>query len=125
MAPDLVALLTSNGVPAEVVEQLRADDCLTVKLFSKWAATRSDIKELIVDKVSGLAKPALAVASVGQAVEEAGAIVAEQTKRSAAGLDSETVDDPLQLAVQLQLELAWSKKYAFELEPKYQPSNSC
>ena len=124
MHTDLTALLTANNVPQEVIAQLESDGCTNLKLFSQWAKTREDIKVLILDKIANLARVPLAMASVAQSLEEATAIVSEQTKRSAQGLDSEIADDPLQFAIQQQLEQAWSKKYSFELEPKYQPSNS-
>ena len=45
-------------------------------------------------------------------------------KRSAEGLDPERADEPLIHSVQQALENNFSAKYCWQLEPKYQPSNS-
>jgi len=124
MADDLRQLLLANMVPQECVDLLQKDGCINLKLFSKWAPDRAAMQSLVLDKVPSHKISVQALASLLQTHDEATSIVTEMTKRTSAGLDPSSMDEPLLHAVQQALEAKLTQKYSWQLEPKYQPSNS-
>ena len=124
MEADLEALLVSNAVPGPIIDMLKAEGCFSIRLFSKWAPTRSDVQTLVLDKVQSHKTSVLAMASLLQASDEAAALTLATVKRGVEGVNPETVDEPLMTAVQEQLEKAFCTRYAWELEPRYQPANN-
>ena len=124
MSDDLRQLLLANMVPQECVDLLQKDGCINLKLFSKWAPDRAAMQSLVLDKVPSHKTSVQALASLLQTHDEATSIVTEMTKRTSAGLDPSSMDEPLLHAVQQALEAKFVQKYSWQLEPKYQPSNS-
>ena len=124
MVDDLKQLLVSNMVPQECITLLETEGCINMKLFSKWAPDRATMQSLVLDKCPNYKTSVQALAALLQTFDEAAGIVAEMTRRSSAGLDPESVDEPLLHAVQQALEAKFVKRYSWQLEPKYQPSNS-
>ena len=124
MVDELRELLTSNMVPKECIDQLEADGCINMKLFSKWAPDRQSMQTLVLDKCATAKTSVQALAALLQTFDECVAIVAEMNRRSSAGIDPEMADEPLLHAVQQALEAKFSSRYSWQLEPKYQPANT-
>ena len=124
MEADLEALLVSNAVPGPIIDMLKAEGCFSIRLVSKWAPTRSDVQTLVLDKVQSHKTSVLAMAALLQASDEAAALTVATVKRGVEGVNPETVDEPLLTVVQEQLEKAFCARYAWELEPRYQPANN-
>lgn len=124
MIDDLRQLLVSNMVPQECIDLLETEGCINMKLFSKWAPDRASMQALVLDKCPTYKASVQALAALLQTFDEAVAIVTEMTRRSSAGLDPDSVDEPLLHAVQQALEAKFMKKYSWQLEPKYQPANA-
>lgn len=124
MIDDLKQLLVSNMVPQECIDLLEQEGCVNMKLFSKWAPDRQTMQALVLDKCPTHKASVQALAALLQTFDETAAIVTEMTRRSSAGLDPESVDEPLLHAVQQALEAKFVKRYSWQLEPKYQPANT-
>ena len=43
-------LLKQNDVNSDIIERLRATGCTTIKLFSNWVESKSELKADVVDQ---------------------------------------------------------------------------
>jgi hypothetical protein len=119
----LSAILTANDVPQSAIDWMAANGCNTLKKLANWTESVATIKDDLLDLTPAKdSRPALA--SLRQSWREAEALVARGVKRGAEGLPDEASDDPLPQAVQDALEQAFSKKYSWQLEPRWSPCDS-
>ena len=109
MNSDLVAALLANAVPQAAIDHMPSKGCLTIKQLANWTENRSEVADGFFLS-SPHAKDPATVAGTKQAWRELSAIVDRQVKRTAEGLDSEIMDEPLHFAIQQSMEVAFKTK---------------
>lgn len=92
-------LVDRNGVNADTVKWLEDNHCLTVANFANWVDSKSEIKDMIHQKIPSVKDNVADLANTKMAWREADAQVSRGVKRAADGLESEAIDDPLQIEI--------------------------
>lgn len=124
VSSDLQALLGANNVPREVQDAMATLGCTTVKIFANWVESRSEIQEHLLNACAAHRANRAALAGLKQAWREADALISRGVKRGMEGLSEEALDDPLPHPVQTLMEKEFTDHYHFELEPRFQGSDS-
>ena len=87
METGLRALLTTNGVDAQVIAWLGSDTqmCRTMKVFANWVDNRNELQAAVLEHIADFRTSRAQLGALKQAWREAEGIVARGLKRVADG----------------------------------------
>jgi hypothetical protein len=91
---------------------------LTIKDFANIVDVRSELNDAVFKQVTAIQnKRNVELAKLKQAWREAEGLVARGLKRSAEGVEEESLDEPLHVDVQRNIEKEFTKYYKFTIKP--------
>ena len=121
---DLLRLLESNDVHADVYEWCVKSKCNTVGRLANWATDKSEVKEFIFDAIPSLEGKRDQLAVLRQVWDEACALMKHRSDPDRKRLQEEVNDDPLSDGEQKTVEQTFARQYDWALEPSHRGSDT-